>query len=94
MKNSSKIGKTPTYKIELHVTTQECNELVELLSRIGEERISKYEAMEYINCSKATFERLVLSGKIPQGRKQAGFKEKFWYKSEILQYIKRNSSNF
>lgn len=49
MKNSSKIGKTPTYKIELHVTTQECNELVELLSRIGEERISKYEAMEYIN---------------------------------------------
>ncbi|MBQ9254628.1 MAG: hypothetical protein IJ180_07640 [Bacteroidales bacterium] len=55
MKNSSKIGKTPTYKIELHITTQECNELVELLSRIGEERISKYEAMEYINCSKATF---------------------------------------
>jgi hypothetical protein len=33
---------------------------------------------------------MVREGKLPQGSRQAGFKEKFWKKSEILKYITNN----
>ena len=77
-------------KVELLITTEEGKELAELLSRIGEPRISKCEAMKYINCSPATFNRQVEAGKIPKGKHRIGFKEQFWYKSEILETIDKN----
>ena len=64
-------------------------ELLDCLIRIGEPMISKYKAIKYINCSPATFDRLVASGKLPEGSREAGFKEKFWKKSDIKEYIKR-----
>lgn len=83
-------GEIPVIKVELLITTEEGKELAELLSRIGETRISKCEAMNYINCSPATFDRQIMAGKIPKGKKQLGFKELYWYKSEILQHINKN----
>lgn len=64
--------------------------LLECLIKIGEPRISKYEAREYINCSMATFDRLVTSKKLPKGKKHIGFKEKFWKKSDIDKYLNKN----
>lgn len=46
--------------------------------------MSKYQAYNYLNVSRATFDRLVREGKIVSGRKLAGFKEKVWYKRDLL----------
>jgi excisionase family DNA binding protein len=70
-----------------NITEDECKQLVDLLSAIGEPRISKYQACEYLNISRSKFDSLVREGKLPEGRRQAGFKEKFWKKSEIMKYI-------
>jgi excisionase family DNA binding protein len=70
-----------------NITEDECKQLVDLLSTIGEPRMSKYQACEYLNISRSKFDSLVREGKLPEGRRQAGFKEKFWKKSEIMKYI-------
>ena len=58
-------------KVELLISSAEGKELAELLSRIGEEKLSKDQAMQYVNCnSHRTFDRLVATGKIPKGKKQ------------------------
>lgn len=75
-------------KIELCFSKSEFQELAELLIRIGEEKLSKYQACKLVNCSRATFDNLVRDGKIPKGKKQIGFKELYWNKSEILEAIK------
>lgn len=46
--------------------------------------MSKYQACNYLNVSRATFDRLVREGKVVSGRKLIGFKEKVWYKSDLL----------
>ena len=45
--------------------------------------MSKYQAYTYLNVSRATFDNLVREGKIPKGRKVAGFKELHWYKKDL-----------
>ena len=46
-------------------------------------KYSKYQAINYLNISRATFDNYVANGKIPKGRKQQGFKEIFWLKSDL-----------
>ena len=43
-----------------------------------EQRISKYQACQYLNVSRATFDNYIREGKLPKGQKQAGFKELSW----------------
>ena len=45
--------------------------------------MSKYQAYQYLGVSRATFDNYVADGKIPKGRKQQGFKEIFWLKSDL-----------
>ena len=70
-----------------NITDEECQKLVDLLSSIGEPRMSKYQACEFLNISRSKFDSLVREGKLPDGKRQAGFKEKFWKKSDIMKYI-------
>lgn len=49
--------------------------------------LSKYQAYTYLNMSRATFDNLVREGKLPKGKKIAGFKELFWYKRDLNKYI-------
>ena len=70
-----------------NITEEECDKLVSLLSTIGEPRMSKYQACEFLNISRSTFDSLVREGKLPEGQRQAGFKEKFWKKSDIMKYV-------
>ena len=70
-----------------NITEDEQKELMDLLVRIGETKLSKYQACQLLNVSRATFDNLVREGKLPEGTRQAGFKEKFWRKSEIMKYI-------
>lgn len=62
--------------------------LLDKIVEISEPKLSKYQAMHYINCSRASFDRLIENGKLPQGKHQQGFKELFWKKSDIDKYIK------
>lgn len=45
--------------------------------------MSKYDACRYLGVSRATFDRMVADGKIPQGKKRAGFKELSWAKKDL-----------
>lgn len=73
-----------------NITEQQGQEIIQFLSDIKEERISKYQACQYLNISRAKFDNLVREGKLPEGKHQAGFKEKYWKKSEILKYITKH----
>lgn len=49
----------------------------------------KYAACRYVGVSRATFDRLVLSGKLPRGKKMAGWKELIWSYRELDRFIDR-----
>lgn len=53
-------------------------------------KLSKYQACSYLNISRSTFDNYVKDGKLPQGQKQQGFKELFWVKEDLDNYIKSN----
>ena len=53
-----------------------------------EKRLSKYEACQYLNVSRATFDNYIRLGKIPRGKHQAGFKELSWSKKDLDNAIK------
>ena len=48
--------------------------------------MSKYQAYTYLGISRATFDNLVREGKLPRGKKVAGFKELQWYKKDLISY--------
>lgn len=73
-----------------NITEEEGKTIIDTINRATEQKMSKYQACQLVNCSRATFDNLVRDGKLPEGTRQAGFKEKFWKKSEILNYITNN----
>ncbi len=56
-----------------------------------DKRLSKYQACQYLNVSRATFDNYVREGKLPRGKKEVGFKELSWSKKELKNYIKRKN---
>ena len=56
----------------------------ESIVRLVRKVVRTDQAYNYLNVSRATFDRLVKEGKIVSGRKLAGFKEKVWYKRDLL----------
>ena len=60
-------------------------EIIQLLKKYTDKdkKLSKYQACKYLNMSRATFDKYVREGKIPKGKKEAGFKEIFWNESEL-----------
>jgi len=68
-----------------NLSPEECEEVIEYLSGITNknEKLSKYQACKYLKVSRATFDNYVKAKKIPNGRKQIGFKELFWYKKDF-----------
>lgn len=60
-------------------------EVIEILKKYTnkDRKLSKYQACKYLNMSRATFDKYVREGKIPKGKKEAGFKEIFWNECEL-----------
>lgn len=58
-----------------------------------QEKLSKYQAYQYLNISRASFDNYIRQGKLPKGMKQAGFKELFWYKKDLDLYISKYENN-
>lgn len=74
-----------------YLSEEEEVEIINLINKLSnkDRRMSKYEAYSYLNISRAKFDNLVKEDKIPQGKKQQGFKELSWTKKEIDEYIKQ-----
>ena len=68
-----------------NISADEEIEIIELLKRYTDKdrNFSKYQACKYLNMSRATFDNYVREGKIPKGKKEAGFKELLWKESEL-----------
>ena len=64
---------------------KEMNDILDTINKATntENKLSKYQASQYIGVSPSTFDKRVRSGEIPKGRKEAGFKEKFWTKKDL-----------
>ena len=74
-----------------NLTEEECITIVDTIKRLSQKErlISKYQAYTYLNVSRATFDRMVQEGRLPKGKKIAGFKELFWNERQIKDYIKK-----
>lgn len=64
---------------------EQLEEALELINRMSvpETKYSKYQACKYLGISRATFDRYVKDGLIPEGRRQQGFKEIFYLKQDL-----------
>ena len=51
-----------------NITEEEGKEIISMLSEIADNRMSKYQACQYLNVSRATFDNLVRDGFLPEGR--------------------------
>lgn len=73
-----------------NITDEEALEIIGILKEYTRKDtpMSKYQAYNYLNISRATFDNLVKEGKLPKGTKVAGFKELFWYKKDLDKYTK------
>lgn len=75
-----------------NITEQEAIDVIKSLRAFTdkEKRLSKYAACEYLNVSRASFDNYVREGKLPEGEKEIGFKEKSWSKKDLDDFIKRS----
>lgn len=70
------------------------SEAMDILSIIAHEALSKEQACLYLNgLSRSRFDDLVREGKIPKGRKVAGYKELRWYKDDLDLAIHKMQKN-
>lgn len=78
-----------------NLTEEEEIEVAKLLKKFTtkDRPMSKYEAYTYLGISRAKFDNLVREGKLPQGKKQQGFKELSWTKKELDKYTKQFNIN-
>lgn len=69
---------------------EETMQVMETLQKFvdKEQRISKYQACQYLNVSRATFDNYVRDGKLPRGKHVAGFKGLSWSKKDLDKFIK------
>ena len=75
-----------------NISEEEAIKAIQYLNNITntEKRMSKYQACQYLNVSRATFDNYVRAGLIPKGKHQQGFKELGWYKKDLDNFIKNN----
>lgn len=61
-----------------------------IMSTIAHEPMSKDTACSYLNISRSKFDSLVAEGKLPEGKKRRGFKEKIWFKDELSNILNKS----
>lgn len=74
-----------------NLTENEALELAKVLQSYTDKTIkmSKYQACQYLNVSRATFDNYVREGNLPRGKKEAGFKELFYTKKDLDEFKKK-----
>ena len=73
-----------------NINEDEAIQIIDNLRRMTDKtvRLSKYQACQYLNVSRATFDNYVREGLIPKGKHQAGFKELSWSQKDLDEFIK------
>lgn len=84
--------------VEANNTYASEDELLEICDMIGfmvnpESKLSKYQAVKFLGISRATFDNYVAKGLLPKGMEQQGFKEKFWYKRDLVKFKESKDGN-
>lgn len=79
-----------------NLSDEEEIELLNLVVKLTDKtkRLSKYQACQYLNISRATFDNYVREGKIPKGTHQAGFKELSWSQKDLDSFIKEHKRHY
>lgn len=74
-----------------NITENEAMELAKVLQSYTDKtvKMSKYQACQYLNVSRATFDNYVREGKLPRGKKEAGFKELFYTQKDLDEFKKK-----
>lgn len=77
-----------------NLTENEAIELTKILQSYTDRtiRMSKYQACQYLNVSRATFDNYVRDGKLPKGKHEAGFKELSWDRKILDKFIEENKT--
>ena len=72
-----------------NITEEDETHIIDCLRKYThkDEGMSKYSACQYLNISRAKFDNMVREGKLPEGKKVIGFKEKRWYKKDLDRFI-------
>lgn len=75
-----------------NISEDEAMELTKVLQSLTDKtvRMSKYKSCQYLNISRATFDNYIREGKLPKGKKEAGFKELSWSKKDLDKFIKNS----
>ena len=73
-----------------NITEEEAVKIIDTIKHYTDKtkRLSKYQACQKLNVSRATFDNLVRDGKIPRGEKTQGFKELSWVEKDLEDIIK------
>ena len=73
-----------------NITEDEAMDIIKIIKSYTDktQRLSKYQACQKLNISRATFDNLVREGVIPRGEKIVGFKELFWEEKTLDEVIK------
>lgn len=73
-----------------NASEEEMMELYNLIMKFKQdsEYLTKEESARYLHISRATFDRKIKQGEIPEGKSRAGLKEKFWSKATLNRYRK------
>lgn len=68
-----------------NASDEQIDEMLDIINKTTntQNKLSKYQACKYLNISRATFDNWVKDGKVPKGKKEQGFKELFWIKSDL-----------
>lgn len=68
-----------------NITENEAMELTKVLQSYTDKtvKMSKYQACQYLNVSRATFDNYIREGKLSRGKKEAGFKELFYTQKDL-----------
>ena len=72
-----------------NITEEDEAKILKVLNKYThkDEKLSKYQACQYLNVSRATFDNYIRDGKLPKGIKQVGFKELSWFKKDLDIFI-------
>lgn len=78
-----------------NLSADEEMKVIELLKKYTnkDRKLSKYQSCEYLNMSRANFDKYIREGKIPKGKKEAGFKELFYLESDLRKFIETRKRN-
>lgn len=73
-----------------NINEEEALQIIQVLKKYTDKdvKMSKYQACEYLNISRATFDNYVKNGDIPEGVHTVGFKEKSWNKKDLELFVK------